>query len=858
MDDHNKEIPNKTNLSNKNINDDISLLRSRDSIEDLLENFQSNKKQHLQSELLISRLIALSNKEENKEEYKEIFKEPPIRKRNRSRSTLIVRTTPSLINTSGSDVTTRSRSNSDYNIQNNVEKKNIFSFKSNNSKFDKCNTMIIEVYNKMKNYYKLESITPLELLNLKFHIRSNEPKIIKFYDKEPDDILLEKHQLAVFQEDNILYCKLHKLNKFSIIEYDIKSYNRFIETISCLPEKNNYCMSLENIIGDDFKCNDINKGDEILAAWDKEKLFNHITIHEYTIKENLVNKWPKIKNLDLVDKIKPRELLDKFWKSNVIEILSNEEYLCKIKKENIELLISSIIYILGEITNNEQIKYLKTILVNFYKKMIIIDPNNIIFQYECAKYSTFLELYVEAWDYIHKCDIILYSKKDDIIWLKQLKIYYLNYLMKKSPINDITTAQHYINIGHFTKKINYLEEVDDLVNTLEVVDHFLEGLIHLYYYNKDFINDEINEWSPDIIFILSCSSYCRSNIERNNEKCLLTISLISLELLEEKSYVCNEDCLLQVDKICIQHYTPINELSKNIIMLKINVLEKLFKISINLQNQKELSKNLSFKIFELLCQIENHIYIKGYYINYENTIVENIIKRYIINISITINLADILIERKYFSNVYLLILSYLVDKELWISSYNFMIKSSELIPNIYYLDKKELKNKIKPNYLNIQIYKSNLSDALLTVIDTICDDKECQFLINNWIEECFILNEQQYIYIKENKEAVQKLKTIYKYNDFEDLEKEEFICKLYEFFVVQKSNTVWLPEIYIDPTKFLKISFTPNNNLKKTNGTIIDEKMIKSIKKMISMGKSVDEIAFFYNISIVTINKILS
>ena len=201
-------------------------------------------------------------------------------------------------------------------------------------------------------------------------------------------------------------------------------------------------------------------------------------------------KCPKIKCSDTIDKIKPKELLNKFWKTSITENLSNEEYLSKLENEYAELLVLSIIFLLEEITNFEQVKYLRTILLNFYKKSIIIDPNNEKLHYECAKYSTFLELYIEAWDHIHKCNIILYSKKDDIVWLKQLKICYLCYLMKKSSRNDINVSKNYINIGHFTKIINDLDE--DLTNKLEITDHFLEGLIHLYYYDETLISIEIN------------------------------------------------------------------------------------------------------------------------------------------------------------------------------------------------------------------------------------------------------------------------------------------------------------------------------------------------------------------------------
>jgi len=836
---------NKTTVSKLRRSSSISLLKSRNSIEDIFKNIQSQQKQSLQSDILISRLNALSNKESSNEEPEETPR-TFTRKRNRSRSTLVVRTPPILITNDELEICntlTRARSNSDPNK--NDDKKNSFFFRSNSSKIDKYNTMILESYDKMKSYYTQELITPLELLNLKFYIRSIEPKTIDFHNKEPDN--LKKHQLALFLENDVLHCKLYKSNKFAIIDYDIKSYNRFIETISSLPGKNNYRKYLENYDNsNNFKINDINRGDEILASWDKERLFHYLTIHKYTIKENVTYKWPKIKPVDLIDKIKPKELLDKFWKTTVTEILSNEEYLYKIKGENVELLISSIIFLLVEITNTEQIKHLKTMLMDFYKKLIVLDPYNENFHFEYAKYSTYLELYIEAWNHIHKCDIISHSKKDDIIWLKQLKICYLNHLMRKSSENPITTSNDYINIGNFTRTINELEGI--AIDKLEIIDHYLEGLIHLYYYDEILITVEINKWSPDIIFMLSCSSYCRSDVEKNNENCLLNISLVCLELLNLKPYICDENCLMQVSKIDV----ITDKATKNIILTKINILSKLA----NLNSTNELSKNLHFKCFELLCLTENSLSLKEHCTKYQNNVIESIIKKSIglktiSNISL-LTLVEILIERKYNSDLYLLALTYLTDKELWISAYKFIILL-ESIGN----DVGELSNKIKDNHLEIQNYKKNLSDALLTVIDTICNNKESSFLVDNWTNECYILNKTQYILVEQNKNMLKMIRPKYDYDNFKDLEKTDFVCKLYEFFGLPSSEILWMPDKYIDPIKYIKSSII-NDDLRKFNGDMIDEKMIESVKKMVLLGKSTDDIAFFFNIPIITINKILS
>lgn len=792
------------------------------------------------------------------------------RARNRSRSTVIIRkqevkTFESL--DKPSSITHRSRASTEFCIQPDLhpdlEKKSIFTFKP---KVDKSNIIINEFYEKMKNYYNQDLVTPLELLNLKFYVNSIQPVNIKIYKDEPELSFLQKHELSLFIKENVLCCKLYKSNKFIISDYEINSYNRFINVITSLPNKNSYCKHLEIIKeNNDFKCDDINRGDEILAAWDKERLFSHIVKHNYIIKENC-NKWPKLKNSELLAKIKPKDLLDKFWKTPITDNLSNEEYLSKLDKESVELVLSSIIFLLEQINNTDQIKYLRTILFNLYKKLSIIDTNNEKLHYESAKYATFLELYIEAWDSIHRCNISFHCKKEDIIWLKQLKICYLCYLMKKSSRNDITLSKNYINIGHFTKIINDLEdENDDISNTLEVADHFLEGLVRLYYYDETLIHNEISKWSYDIIFILSCTSYCRSAIEKNNEKCLLTISQICLELLLGKQYILNKDCIIQVSKISNQFCTLINESSKIIIIMKINILFDLAKISSIILD--DLSQILYLKSFELLSKIENFISTNNFYNKYDDNIIEYIIEKSIENsknVEIStiniLNLSQILIERNHITNTYLLILKFLIERKSWVSCYNFLTKSIKLIPNINNLEEKELIRKIENNYLEIENYKRNLSDALLAVIETICDEEVNDLLKNNWINECFILTETQYMLIEKSKLLLKTFKEKYIFDDFKNLEKTDFTYKLYEFFGIPSSFDIfWLPEKYLDPSKYIDCSMENqlNNNLRKSNGVMVNEKMIESIKKMVALGKSNDDIAFFFNIPIITINKIL-
>src|SRR5437016_5423082 len=118
------KLRHKINL--QNINDTSPSLISEDSIDDFLNDSHSNQ-QLSQSEELISRLTELSNTKGN--EHKEKF----VRKRNRSRSTLVTRTPPNIPKLEELPIIiNRTRSNSDPQIKNNTEKRSMFSFKSNN------------------------------------------------------------------------------------------------------------------------------------------------------------------------------------------------------------------------------------------------------------------------------------------------------------------------------------------------------------------------------------------------------------------------------------------------------------------------------------------------------------------------------------------------------------------------------------------------------------------------------------------------------------------------------------------------------------------------------------------------------
>lgn len=741
---------------------------------------------------------------------------------------------------------------------------NIFSIFPMSSNAESCNKYIPELFEKMKSYYKKEIISPIESLCLKFYIRFTEPQNIKLIDKDIGQISLEDQQMAIFCDAEHLWCKLNKRDKLKIIKnennifgYEADSYDRLMEAIQNYPTPDLYSSSLEMVEYDNFKRNDIDKGSIILAAWDKERLFNYLTRVEYVIKENCIKNWPKSRKDESIEKIKSKDLLDKFWKCSVTEYLNSEEHLNKFDNENLKILISSILFLIDELKYTDHIKFLEQILLNFYMKLSNAFPEEEGYHYECAKYLTMSESYVDAWNHIHKCNIESFYDPKDIIWMKQLKICYLSHIMKKSARYEYDTAMDYIKIGNFTKKI-----YED--NTLEIVDYFLEGLIHLYYYKIDdpsiLIMNEINNWPVDIIFILICSAYCRISVQQHNEKCLLIISSLCLIFLKTKAYFCEEIYLINVMKT---NNFPINKIDDDSILLRINILSDLGNIA--LIKSRILGEMIYFEQLKLLYEIKRPAYdINIYYDKYEDSILENIIKLMIndkeLNFGMLIDLTKLLINRNHYSNIYIAILEWLKENNLWVSCY-ILINSIELALDINESCKKRLKNEIEQNHLKIQKDKRQLLDAIMSIINIIHDNKDSQTTIDNWINKCFILTRDQYLHLTNNICDLIKIKDDYPNVENCNLEKDEFIINLYKFFGLSNPNRQWIPENFINPSKYKAFSARRNRSnsagLQKSDGSKITDKMKEAVIKSSLQGKTIEDISFFYSMTIDTVKKIL-
>ena len=747
----------------------------------------------------------------------------PNRKRNRSRSATSIKRLP--LNTLTKVTEVRNRSH--------TEPNEIPPFKySPRTKLkdlrnEKQNNALLDLYNKMKSHYDKEFISPFENLIMKFYIKTSEPKNIKIFEQGE---YYSRDELLLLYEKNNLYCKLSNLDKFLIseLEYGTYSYKRLINISDERYKKGLECVNEDNF---DYKDN----GAEILAVWDKEKLFDHLTQKNYFLKEKYVRKWPKVKNSEPVDKIKPKELFDKFWKCTITEHLGNLEYLNVIDDENIELIIFSIEYLIEELKNADQVIFLETLLIDLYKKLIIINPDREKYYFECAKYSTILEFYLESWYYIHRCNIASFIKKEDITWLKQLKMYYVSHIMRKNERSD-TIAKSYIEIGNFTKIIHDFEDND---NTLEIVDHYLEGLICLYYQNSNLIKEEITKWDSDIIFKLLCSSYSRSSIEEN--ECLFNICYCCIDILNKIQFSCDTNSL-----------SFINETISNN-MKALPIIEYLIK----LPNDESTLIKLYLKIFNILFENEKIINIKNFYVKYDNDVLINMII-YLIsgmnNHKRIIDLSEILIERNYMSNIYLTILAYLNSNEIFIYANSFIKRSIDLIIDLNEEERENILNNVKNNYEKSTKQKFEIYYAFFMVVDTICEQKDCSDIVNNWINVSFILNNYQYMNLCNNRKILKLIKEKYVIDD--NMEIKEFVNKLYEHFGLLAPMTNWIPEFFINPIDYANDK-KRNSDLRQSNGVALNDKMIEAVKKMNSQGKEADDIAFMFSIPIKTVEKIL-
>ena len=719
------------------------------------------------------------------------------------------------------------------------------SFKSSRN-----NKKIIDQYENMIKYYKLDSVSSMELLNLKFYARFSEPKKIKLCKIEVKN--QSTNELSLFCIEEELYVKMSKFDKFLITKSEMEhnSYKRLFQAVKQLPKKSNYSKELESIReDDDFEIDDDDRGGEILGLFDKEKLFSYITRKEYILKEKYIIKWPKIKNRSNIDKINPPDLIDKFWKYNISSNIEDDEFLCDLKDYSIDIIISSIKFLLDEISNLDQKNYLRTKLFSFYKKLQSVDPTNAKYNYECAKYCTALELYSEGWEYLQKCDIKLYFIEDDIIWLKQLKNYYLHYIMK--IFNNDNIGEKYLELALFTEKISKFNNDEDQTMILEATDHFLEGLIHIYNKNKD-LGNNIKLVDETIVGLISCSAYCRSIIEPHNEKCLLSISYSCLDKISEIKDDYIDYCYTQIVNVNLILQNKFN--SEDNILFRITIIEKF----ITFFKSCDLNKlNVIYIfLFHLYSSINNNSFCH----KYSDNILELFVNE-LLNPSKFINvenkkekiliIIDTLIKNEHNTNIYLLFLAYLKDNELWIMNNNYVCKFSKLITDITEPERSQLINDSINYREEYEKYKLKLFNSLVFVVDTIVGNKDSSAFINNWVNESKILTMEQYSLLCTDKVTIKLLRDNISYNNFNDLEKKEYITKLYKYFGMGYNNN-------FNPDKFNDFIVEKKRLVvTRNNGDQVNPKTVEAIKKSYLLGKSPEDLVIFYGVSLNIIEKII-
>lgn len=722
-----------------------------------------------------------------------------------------------------------------------------------NFDYDNLNKNITESFYKMKDYYNQDTVTALELLNLKFYISMTEPNSVNLFDREPSSKSCGEQILAVFLVKEELYAKMAKLpiikierrNKFITDGYEDDSYDRLTEAIKGI--KNHYTESLGQISYDRFSYDDNDKGCEILSLLDKERLFSYLTSINYVLKASAIRKWPVVKSNN-IQNYKPEELLNKFWKHNISHYLKDEFFLKN--NENIKILLSSANFLLEYVSDSSShLNFLQNILSSVYLKFIDLYPHETSYYYLSAKYLTALEQYLLAWTNINRCDIDQHFQSKDTEWLKQLKIYHLTYLMKSNH-NDFATASDYIKLGLLTQKLS-----NDI---LEICNCFLEGLIMFYNIDKIIAVEMMKKWDSEIIFQILSSAYFRSNVEINNQCCLLSIACECSQLLRNREdFTLTKDDIDQIiliSSVCPQT-DPI-----------ISVLK--FMISSNLAFVGKVN-NLYFSALMILfqCQSVNEKFVaRDYFHNYENSTINfcmiNAIQ--IDHHEMAIELTDFLLLHNYKAN-YLEIYNYLKDKGLYKLAHEKLSSFGNYIDNY-----QELLLEAENNLILLNEKKEKICKALVLAINAICENiNKSEFqkdllrkMIDNWIT-CHLITEADYQKIVKNRQFYQD-----KNYDFVENNEEypKFVIGLYQFFELSIPKIDWIADQCLSPDQFFyknmpSLPRLPRKNSAssfcKADGKELVHKEKDAVLSMIKKGKTAEEISFIYSIPVDTVDKIV-
>lgn len=714
----------------------------------------------------------------------------------------------------------------------------------------------------------LKTLTPLQLLALQFYIKTTEVHRILLLDLVPileSENPIKPGELGLFLEDEKLYCMAHDEKPLEImraddpfvLSYRAESYDRIQETLKSKNTSSRYNLALQKRSAERhelFKTSE-DCGPEALAELDAENLLRYTTQQNYSLKLKEIAVFINAKG-ENIEKIKTEDLLKKFWNYDFKENWLSSCNFKDINFNTIELIGSSVKFLINHITCTEKQRYLSKTLCEFYNKLSKRFPEEQKYVYQNAKYLTTLApfdtkntqvFYKRAWELINKCDLDQFvslsdtdaDPRQELAWHKQLKLGYMSYV--NSSKDSKFKGESNLQIARFAQIINKLSNKFDKSEQegssqidLEMIDYFLEGVKHLYDHAQslvsnesknaakgwDLVSKEIEGWDHHTRLTIACKAFSRGKIEAgSNEAQYLNISRDFINELIKQKKTTSPDSIIVIEEVL---NSPHSNKSLDLLHLSTFTLTGLAQMIKGITEHNEAARSLYIKLYhKIACLYYDFENTKGngsakeeclkwdkeiikktidYAINDTSPMTPLLIRDNMIH-----ELCKKLIDKKYQSDIYLSVMAYYKNRQMPVTAFNIACATENLMgcekeKETY----KSLKKAIDESVTEVKKYKISLGEAFQKMIDMLTTKKPLSAQqIKHWTEKCPLVTQEQLNTLESNRDKLEQqtalfreLKSETSFN-FKNLETIDYRKQLYEMFGLGLPSKEWMPEAYI-------------------------------------------------------------
>lgn len=204
----------------------------------------------------------------------------------------------------------------------------------------------------------------------------------------------------------------------------------------------------------------------------------YCSIKEPTLISNF-NENINFRDINYTYDIKPEELLDVFWNTDIRKHLDDEKLIQKIEVDDLELIANSIEFIINNSNiNPEKLSLYKYAILSYQK--LFENPatkNKEQYHYKIAKYATLSEKYGDGYSHFLKCIQFNHlNMQNDFWWVSLMKTHFLSELENKETKHNFDKAMCYFQIATLTndmdntvikpKKLRFFKTPPTLTHTL--------------------------------------------------------------------------------------------------------------------------------------------------------------------------------------------------------------------------------------------------------------------------------------------------------------------------------------------------------------------------------------------------------